>query len=217
MKRTVLLVCGILAAVLYVGTDVLAAMRYEGYRYTAQAVSELFAIEAPTRGFVVPLFLAHGALQIAFGIGVWMSAGRARGRRITASMLIGVGVLDLVAYFFPMHMRGAEVTLTDTMHIALASVTVLLILLAIGFGAATSGKGFRLYSYGTMAALVGGGTLAGLDGARVAADLPTPWLGITERIAIYGYMLWMAVLAITLLRGRKAAAWADAGARSHAA
>ena len=69
MKRKALLVCGILAAVLYAGTDILAAMRYEGYSYTAQAVSELFAIGAPTRAVVVPLFLTHGVLQIAFGIG----------------------------------------------------------------------------------------------------------------------------------------------------
>jgi hypothetical protein len=24
----------------------------------------------------------------------------------------------------------------------------------------------------------------------VAANLPTPWLGVTERVKIYGYMLW---------------------------
>ena len=32
-------------------------------------------------------------------------------------------------------------------------------------------------------------------------NLPTPWVGVRERINIYGYMLWMAVLAIALLRG----------------
>jgi len=34
----------------------------------------------------------------------------------------------------------------------------------------------------------------------MAANLPTPWLGVTERISIFGYMLWIAVLAIVLLR-----------------
>ena len=55
-------------------------------------------------------------------------------------------------------------------------------------------------------ALVAGGALAWLDAVRVAAKLPTPWLGVTERINIYGYMLWMAVLAITLLRVQDASA-----------
>ncbi len=40
-------------------------------------------------------------------------------------------------------MHGAEGTLTDTMHIILTSVTVLLILLTIGFGASADGKWFR--------------------------------------------------------------------------
>jgi hypothetical protein len=200
MFQRVLLACGVLSSLLYIGTDVLGAIRYEGYSYTAQAVSELSAIGAPTRPFVVPLFLAHGVLQIAFGLGVWMLAGRTRGLRITAGLLVGIGLLDLAAYFVPMHLRGAELTLTDTMHVILTSVTVLFILLTIGFGANAFGRRFRLYSIGTIVVLVVGGAFAWMDAARIAANLPTPWIGVTERMNIYGYMLWMAVLAMTLLR-----------------
>jgi hypothetical protein len=198
MGRKVLLICGILASALYIGTDILAAMRYEGYSYTARAVSELSAIDAPTRPLVVPLFLTHGVLQLGFGLGVWMSAGRRRGLRVAAGLLAGIGLVDLAAPLFPMHLRGVEGTLTDTMHIILTSVTVLLILLTLGFSANAFGKRFRLYSYAAIVVLVVGGALAWLDAPRVAANLPTPWLGVTERINIYGYMLWMAVLAIAL-------------------
>ena len=206
MVRKVLLVCGILASLLYVGADILASMLYEGYSYTDQTVSELSAIGAPTRPLVVPLVLAHSVLRIAFGLGVWMSAGRNRGLRATAGLLVGMGPVDLVAFFFPMHLRGAERTLTDTMHIILTIVTVLLILLAIGFGATAYGKRFRLYSIATILILLVFGALAGLEGPRVAANLPTPWAGVTERINIYGYMLWLAALAIALLRAPHAAA-----------
>jgi hypothetical protein len=48
--------------------------------------------------------------------------------------------------FAPMHLRGAEFTLTDAMHIVLGAVTVLLMLLAVGLGAVALGKWFRLYS-----------------------------------------------------------------------
>ena len=36
----------------------------------------------------------------------------------------------------------------------------------------------------------------------IGTGVETPWLGITERINIYAYLLWMAVLAVTLLRQR---------------
>ena len=44
-----LLWCGIIASVLYIATDMFAATLWEGYSYTAQQVSELSAIGAPTR------------------------------------------------------------------------------------------------------------------------------------------------------------------------
>jgi hypothetical protein len=204
MARKVLLVCGILASLLYVGSDILAAMRWEGYSYTAQSVSELRAIGAPTRPFLIPILFIYSVLEIAFGLGVWGAAAPRglpkRSLRVTGVLLIALGVIDLSAYFFPMHLRGAEATIADTMHLILTGVTVLLILLIIGFGASADGKWFRLYSYATILVLVMCGAWAFFDAPRIAANLPTPWLGVRERINIYGYMLWMLVLAIALLR-----------------
>ena len=74
--------------------------------------------------------------------------------------------------------------------------------LTAGFGAAAFGKRFLLYSIGTILLLVVFGALTGLDAPRIAANLPTPWVGVTERINISGYLLWVVVLAITLLRVR---------------
>ena len=202
MVRKFLLVCGILASLLYIGTDILAAMRWEGYSYIDQSVSELRAIGAPTRPFLVPVLLIYALLEIAFGWGVREAAGRKRALRIAGVLLIGLGVLDLVAPFFPMHLRGTESTLTDTMHVTLTVVTVLLILLIIGCGAVADGNRFRLYSIATILLLFVCGAWAFLDAPRIAANLPTPWVGVRERINIYGYMLWMLVLAIVLLRVR---------------
>jgi hypothetical protein len=203
MTRQALLACGVLAALLYVGTDILAALRYEGYSYTAQTVSETFAIGAPTRPLIILRGLAFSLLVIAFGLGVWGSVRGKGALRITGGLLVGIGVVDMAGPFAPMHQRAVLAagggTLTDTMHIILASVDVLFILFIIGFGAAAFGKQFRLYSIGTILAVITFGALAGLDGPRVSANLPTPWVGVTERIGIFGYMLWMVVLAITLL------------------
>jgi len=101
-----------------------------------------------------------------------------------------------------MHPRGTEFTLTDTLHVGIAAVTVLLILLIIGFGVNAFGKRFRIYSIVTLLMFVVFGGLTFLQADRVMADLPTPWMGIYERINVYGYMIWVAVLAIGLLRSR---------------
>jgi hypothetical protein len=79
----------------------------------------------------------------------------------------------------------------------------LFFVLAVGFGATLLGKRFRYYSYGTIATLILFGVLTSLQVGQMAANEPTPWMGIEERINIYATMLWVAVLAIGLLRAQK--------------
>jgi hypothetical protein len=206
MARKVLLVCGILSSLLYIAMNVLGAMRYEGYSSISQTVSELSAIGAPTRPLWVSLGIAYALLVTAFGWGVWRAADRSVPLRVVGGLMVAFGVICLAWPFAPMHLRGTEFTLTDTMHIVLATVTVLLMLLAIGFGAAAFGKRFRIYSITTLLILVAFGALTGLDGPRIAANLPTPWVGVWERINIGVFLLWVVVLAITLLRVQDASA-----------
>jgi hypothetical protein len=64
--------CGVLAPVVYVATDALASILYPGYSFLEQAVSELFAIGAPTSRWVAPLFSLSSVLLLAFVVGVWL-------------------------------------------------------------------------------------------------------------------------------------------------
>jgi len=152
MARTLLLICGVLASLVYVGTDILATTLYAGYSYTDQAVSELFAIGAPTGHIVVPLFTLSSALLLPFAAGLWLSSGRSRALRGMAYMLVGSAVNSLVLWnFFPMHMRGDEQTFTDTMHLILAVNPF--VLLYLGLGTAAFKYWFRFYSIGTIVML----------------------------------------------------------------
>lgn len=176
-------------------------MRWEGYNSTTQTVSELFAIDSPSRSFVVPLFLLHDMLLITFAVGLRRTAQEKRALHVVAFFLVVIGAVGLVATsFFPIHLRGVEGTLTDTLHGILTAVIVLFIVLAIGFGARAFGELFCVYSAVTLVTLLVFGALAGMDAPRVAANEPTPWLGIFERINIGGYLLWLLVLAVALLR-----------------
>ncbi len=201
MIRKVALICGIISSLVYVGTDILAGTLYEGYSFTDQFVSELFAIGAPTSDLVVLLFTLSSALLLPFAWGVLLSSGRNRALHFVAFMIVGNAVNSLVLWnFFPMHMRGAEMTFTDTMHLILAINPF--VLLGIVFGVAASRSWFRFYSIGTILVLVVPAIASFLYAPGVGTNQPTPWVGLTERISQYGYQLWQVVLAIVLLRVR---------------
>jgi hypothetical protein len=200
MVRKVLLICGILSSLLYAGIDALGGMSWKGYSFTSQPVSDLGAIGSPVRTLVSPLFIVYDVLFIAFALGVWAFAGRKRAVRVVGGLLVGNGVLNFVAVFTPEHLGEAPATLGNTMHIAAAGVTVLLFLLQLGVGAIAFGKRFRLYSVGTLLTVL---VLGAYIFSGVNAGLLVPWVGVEERILIYGYMLWVVVLAIVLLGEEK--------------
>jgi hypothetical protein len=208
---SLLLVCGVVSSLLYAVMLAMIPLQWEGYSSAAQTVSELSAIGAPTRSLWVPLAIVWGLLYALFGWGVWKAAGRSRSLRIAGAIIIAHSAFGL--FWPPMHLRGTEPTLTDTLHIAWSIVTVLLIAAAIGFAAAALGKGFRLYSMATLLVFVVFGTLSGIDGPRIAANLPTPWIGVWERVNIGVWLLWVVVLAIALMRRTLAVERSSQGAR----
>ncbi len=85
------------------------------------------------------------------------------------------------------------------MHKILTMVTVLLMLIAIGFGAVAFGKWFRVYSIATIVILLVFGALTGLDAPKIEANQPTPWVGVTERITNGVFLLRVVVPAVALL------------------
>ena len=71
-------------------------------------------------------------------------------------------------------------------------------MLMMGFGAAALGTKFRVYTIATMILLMGFGFMTSLDAPKIPDNLPTPLLGIWERILIALFMFWVIVLATTL-------------------
>src|SRR5687767_11833735 len=60
--QQLLLGCGILSSLMYLVADVLGGLRYEGYSFSSQAISELMAVGAPSEAVVDPLFIAYDVL-----------------------------------------------------------------------------------------------------------------------------------------------------------
>lgn len=201
MLRRMLLGSGVLASLLYIGIDVLAAVFHGEYHsFTSRAVSELMAKGAPTEALVDPLFLLYGALMIAFGAGVWLS-GRKRRVHLTGALLIAYAVLGLPGpVFFEMNVRGTAPMQADLSHIVLTAVLVLLMLGVVVSGSKIRGPWFHLYSYVTLFWIILFGVLTAFAVRGIETGEPTPFLGVVERLCIGAYLLWVAALAVSLLR-----------------
>jgi len=199
--RRWLLMCGIAGAALYPLADILASTRYPGFSYRDQAVSELFAIGAPTSTLVVTLFSISSTLLLLFAIGIWMSSNGRRLVKWVAAMMALNAVDALVLWnFFPMHMRGEEPGFTDTMHGLLAIDPFLLA--AIVMAAVVFRGPFRFYTVATILFTTALAVMGFSYVTAVFTNQPTPWMGASERAAQYATNVLYAVFAVMLLRGQ---------------
>lgn len=200
MIRKTLLICGILSSLVYLSMDITGGMLWENYSWFSQEFSRLSSIGAPSRQIHLVLSLIYSLLVIAFGVGIWQSSGRNRSIRVIGIAFIIYAVDSwLWPQFFPEDLSQHISALTNTMHIVLTVVTVFTWLFILVFAVVASGKWIRLYSIITLLAVIVFGSLAGSQGAALAAGQPTPMLGLMERINIYSFMVWVVVFAVRLL------------------
>ena len=205
MIRKVLLCCGVASSVLYIVGDILASLRYPGYRYTDYTLSELMAAGAPTRGLLIVLFIPYNLLAVAFGVGIWVSASPRRAARATGAMLGVYGAAGLAGLLlFRMNTRAVLAAgggdWRNAMHPVVTVAISLVLVLIMAVGSRLLSKRFRYYTYGTILALIVFGMLTSLQTGRMVANQPTPWMGLEERVCAYVPMLWFVALAIGLLR-----------------
>ncbi len=194
--------CGLVSALLYAAMLVAVPWAWPGYSSASQTVSELSAIGAPSRPLWRALGLVWTLLYGAFGWGVWKAGASSRPLRVAGASILAAAVVG--AFWPPMHLREVLAagggTLTDTLHIVWTAVNGVLTLAAMGFGAAALGRRFRAFSVASMAVLLAAGAATSMDAARLQANLPTPWMGVWERINMAAWLTWVAVLSVALLR-----------------
>lgn len=197
---TGLLMCGVASSLVYAATEILASMRWDGYDWTARMVSDLLAVSAPTRSFVVAPMFAYNLLILAFGTGVWLGR-RNRAHGATAILLwvyAVAGVIGLLVFPLDYNTSGSGAA----MHMVATFTLIVLMFAFIVSAAVGSSRAFRIYSAVTVLVIIGGAVLSGMQVPRIEAGLPTPGLGIFERINIYSMLLWVIVFAIALWRGQ---------------
>lgn len=196
--RKVLLVCGTLSSLWYVFVNIYVPMLDEQYSIVTFTVSELSAIGAPTRSVWVSLVVIYPVLFGAFGVGVLQSAGSSKALRAVGWIIIGYSIFNI--YWPPMHQRGIEPTLTDTLHIVWAAITIMLMIVMMAIGATAFDRTFKFYTIASIATHFVFGLLTGTEAPNIPTNGPTPWIGVLERINIGVFMLWIVVLSVKLYK-----------------
>ena len=200
-----LLACGALASLIYVATDLVCAALQPGYQYAHMTVSELSAIGAPTRPlWVAVMLVVFEPLMLLFTLGLWRAAGTRWRLRVPAILLAALAVIGLA--WPPMHLRGEPTSLTDTLHIVWTGVFGLLSLTTMALASGALGRRMRAYTIASIVAIAGAGAITGSMSGPIPTGGATPWIGLVERISVYGWALWLVVLAIALGREQPLAA-----------
>jgi len=205
MRRSYLLLCGVLAPLVYVGTVILGGLLRPGYSHISHAISELIAAGAPNTTLLIPLFTLYDILLAGFGAGLLlavMARPEQNGRRSGAwgaLTLIVAGILGvLMNLFFPQDPGGPPVTFAGTVHVALAGVLSLGTMLAM----LCTGLWLRhlpdqraawIYSLVSLAVVFISG---GLGAAAIASR--SPYLGLVERVTIGAFIQWVFAIALKL-------------------
>jgi hypothetical protein len=193
-----LLWCGIGSSVLYVLMNVFIPLGFAGYSYADYTVSELSAVGAPTRTVWVIFAMFYILTFAGFGWSVLRSAGNNNRLRILGVLILAYCVVNI--YWPPMHPRGSETSLTDTLHLVWAGVAVLFMMAMMGVGATTFNQTFRVYTISSMILLVLFGALVSSQAPNIPLNLPTPGLGAVERVMISIFLLWVVILSFVLLK-----------------
>lgn len=205
MLRKFLLACGIFSSIYYVAINIIVPLYYPGYNPASQAISELSAIGAPTKTLWTWLASFYTLLVIAFGWGLWQSSTGNKSLRVVSILMIIYGLSGFI--WTPMHQREVIAagggSWTDDWHLVVGFLSLGLILLMFGFGAASFGKRFRIYSILSILAFFVFGILTGIESPGIQENRPTPLLGVWERLTLGAYMGWVIVLAAATLQAKR--------------
>ena len=209
MKK-LLILCGVSAAVLYIGTVILGGLIRPGYSHISMAISELVADGASNRSLLSSLFLLYNVMVILFGTGLFLKASsqpRGRASGITGSLaLILVGIAGvLMELVFPQEPGGTATTFAGTMHIIMAgvaSVGTMVAVLFVGFWCKSLPglKGYVTYSLVSVAILFVSGVLT-----AAAMANQSPFFGLSERITIGTFMAWLFFTGLKMAQPEEAA------------
>jgi len=175
-------------------------MFYKGYNPFSQAISDLTAVNSPSRKIASAFSFLYGLFTVLFSICFFFYFKGDINNIITLGSLLFC-IMTLVSFlgysFFPLSQTGFAGTFKDKMHLVVTALVVVftivsLILFSIGFLKTSNYKYLGIISICTFAAL--------LIGVILINKLPKEYFGIAERVNVYSIIIFTGILSLWMFK-----------------
>lgn len=192
---------GIISLLSYTAAVVFSPLAYPGYRWTAQAVSDLSASNAPSLllwNQLSALYEICGMISIMM-VCVFIQGKLTRGLRIGIYLFAAMNWVSAVGYsMFPLADKWTKNSFQNMMH---GVVTALVVLLSVVSLTVIIFSGFHNKVYPSLAGWAAFAFLLMLAGAIGVGTVPKELFGVVERFSVFAATGFNAVLGVYLFTG----------------
>ena len=189
---------GIVSFLSYAAAVIFAPLAYPGYRWMAQAVSDLSAADAPSLALWNRLSALYNTCEIVCvtAVCIGIQGQKTRLLRTGISLFAAMEWISAVGYrMFPLSSSGYAGTFQDGMHMAVTALVVGLSIVSLTVIIIAGAKDRDCRSYGVCAAVALGMMLVGAVGMQL---VPAAYFGVVERFSVFAATGFNAALGIHL-------------------
>ena len=205
MKKTLINWLGLLGVVSFISyavAVVFSPLAYQSYNWMAQAVSDLSAVNAPSRilwNQLSSLYAPCGIVSI-MAVCIFIRQKLNKTIRVGIYLFAAMNWISTVGYaMFPLSDSGYAGTFQDIMHIYV--VTVLVVMLSIISLITIMIGGYRDKQYRSLAILATLALFLMFSGAIGVSVVPKEYFGIPERFSVFAATGFNMILGVYLFNG----------------
>ena len=197
---------GIVSFLSYAAAVIFAPLAYPGYRWMAQAVSDLSAADAPSLALWNRLSALYNTCEIVCvtAVCIGIQGQKTRLLRTGISLFAAMEWISAVGYrMFPLSSSGYAGTFQDGMHMVVTALVVGLSIVSLTVIIIAGAKDRDCRSYGVCAAVALGMMLVGAVGMQL---VPAAYFGVVERFSVFAATGFNAALGVQLFGTKRRSA-----------
>ena len=197
---------GIVSFLSYAAAVIFAPLAYPGYRWMAQAVSDLSAADAPSLALWNRLSALYNTCEIVCvtAVCIGIQGQKTRLLRTGISLFAAMEWISAVGYrMFPLSSSGYAGTFQDGMHMVVTALVVGLSIVSLTVIIIAGAKDRDCRSYGVCAAVALGMMLVGAVGMKI---VPAEYFGVVERFSVFAATGFNAALGVQLFGTKRRSA-----------